>query len=101
MYILCYPQKGFAFHGGTNNLSEHLSLKRPLQYKAETKSKPDYTKRSRCSEAHKRNITSLILDMVATDLRPLRLVESEGFKMLMEYLEPGYNVPSATHTWHL
>ena len=46
----------------------------------------DHTKRSQCSEAHKGNITSLILDMVATDLRTLRLDESEG---LMKYLELG------------
>ena len=98
--ILCHPQKDFAFHGGTTNLREHLSSKHPLEYKAETKKQTtlfDYTKHSRCSEARKRNITSLILDMVAIDLRPLRLVEGEGFKKLMEYLEPGYKVPSAMH----
>ena len=98
--ILCHPQKDFAFHGGTTNLREHLSSKHPLEYKAETKKQTtlfDYTKHSRCSEARKRNITSLILDMVAIDLRPLRLVEGEGFNKLMEYLEPGYKVPSAMH----
>ena len=35
--------------------------------------------------------------MVAKDLRSAAIVEGEGFKQLLSYLEPGYTVPSAVH----
>ena len=35
--------------------------------------------------------------MVAIDLRPLRIVEGEGFLSLLRYLEPGYKVTSVMH----
>ena len=35
--------------------------------------------------------------MVVHDLRPAALVEGAGFKALMNYIEPGYRVPTATH----
>uniref|UniRef100_A0A1X7UQS2 Uncharacterized protein n=1 Tax=Amphimedon queenslandica TaxID=400682 RepID=A0A1X7UQS2_AMPQE len=35
--------------------------------------------------------------MVARDLMPLSIVEGEGFKRLMNYIELGYTVPSYTH----
>ena len=35
--------------------------------------------------------------MVALDLKPIRMVESEGFVNLLHYLEPGYKIPSRKH----
>ena len=35
--------------------------------------------------------------MVVHDLRPAALVEGAGFKALMNYIELGYRVPTATH----
>ena len=32
--------------------------------------------------------------MIYADLRPVRIVECSGFKSLMNYLEPGYTIPS-------
>ena len=32
--------------------------------------------------------------MIVQDLRPIRLVECEGFRNLLSYLEPGYTLPS-------
>ena len=34
--------------------------------------------------------------MVACDIRPAAIVEGDGFKALMKFVEPGYKVPSAT-----
>ena len=31
--------------------------------------------------------------MIALDLRPVRMVEAQGFRDLMAYLEPGYRIP--------
>ena len=35
--------------------------------------------------------------MVAIDARPAAIVKGTGFKRLVNYLEPGYKVPSAVH----
>ena len=35
--------------------------------------------------------------MVARDIRPISVVEEDGFRQLMNYIEPGYRVPSHTH----
>ena len=32
--------------------------------------------------------------MIVQDLRPIRLIECEGFRNLLRYLEPGYTLPS-------
>ena len=35
--------------------------------------------------------------MVARDLRPAAIVDGEGFKQLLSFLEPGYVIPSSVH----
>ena len=42
-------------------------------------------------------ITDMIAEFVARDLRPLSIVDSAGFKQLMNYIEPGYKAPSHSH----
>ncbi len=39
-------------------------------------------------------MTQLIAEMTAEDLLPISFVEGEGFKRLMNYVEPHYTVPS-------
>ena len=39
-------------------------------------------------------IDGLILNTIVGDLRPINLVEGEHFKKLMNYLVPGYDIPS-------
>ena len=51
----------------------------------------------KCSTQHESAITDLIVEFVARDLHPLSLVEGDGFKQLMVYVEPGYKVLSRTH----
>ena len=50
-----------------------------------------------CSSTRARKIAQLLVDMVAMDARPTATVEGAGFKHLLNYLEPGYKVPSAVH----
>ena len=50
-----------------------------------------------CFIARSKEITDCIAEMVAIDLRPLCIVEGEGFLSLLRYLEPGYKVTSAMH----
>lgn len=46
------------------------------------------------SEKRKKEITEKITEFVALDVRPVRIVEGEGFKELLLTLEPGYTVPT-------
>ena len=43
-----------------------------------------------------------ISDMIniINDLRPINLVNGEGFKQILVYLETGYTIPSNTHFTH-
>ena len=43
----------------------------------------------RCSPARATWITELIAEMVGRDLRPLSVVEEDGFRHLLNYIEPG------------
>ena len=47
-----------------------------------------------CNPASATSITRLVAKMIATEYLPFNLVESESFRELMKYLEPGYTVPS-------
>ena len=42
-------------------------------------------------------ITKHIAEFVARDLRPISVVDGQGFTRLLNYLEPGYKVPSRPH----
>ena len=35
--------------------------------------------------------------MIALDMKPIRMVEGEGFQSLLAFLEPGYKIPSRKH----
>ena len=52
-----------------------------------------YLSHSKCSEACAKRITKHIIDMVVHNLQE----EGAGFKVLMNYIKPGYHVPTAIH----
>ena len=56
----------------------------------------EFVLKTACS-TRARKITQLLVDMVAIDAWPAAIVEWTGFKRLVNYLEPGYKVPSAVH----
>ena len=94
--------KELAYSGGTTNLRNHLSSKQPLQYfpasktpaGSKTTTLDGFVRVSKCSEARTKSITDRVSQMIVQDLRPIRLVECEGFRNLLSYLEPGYTLPS-------
>ena len=51
----------------------------------------------KCPPSHATKITTLIAKLVARDLRPLSIVEDDGFRQLLNYVEPNYQVPSRPH----
>ncbi|KAM3875305.1 E3 SUMO-protein ligase ZBED1-like [Diretmus argenteus] len=48
----------------------------------------------RCDARRSEAITQLVSTMIETDMRPISVVEGEGFKQLIQYLEPEYVMPS-------
>ena len=42
-------------------------------------------------------ITRSVVAYIVGDLRPLSVVEGEGFKAMVEFLEPRYHLPGRTH----
>jgi len=54
----------------------------------------DFTIRQKCDKGRAEKMTQLIAEMTAEDLLPISFVEGEGFKRLMNYVEPHYTVPS-------
>ena len=51
----------------------------------------------KCSSDRTTKVTKLVCEMVARDLRPVSIVEGDGFRQLINYLEPEYRIPSHTH----
>ena len=98
-------KKALAYSGGTRNLREHLSSQHSLRNfsagsgKASTGNKTitsldGFVKSSKCTEARAKGITDRVSQMIVQDLRPITIVECEGFQNLLSYLEPGYTLPS-------
>ena len=50
-----------------------------------------------CPAGRTSEITDQIVDMIAIDLRPIAIVEGDGFKRMMATLKPGYTCPSRKH----
>ena len=99
-------KKDLADGGGTTNLQKHLRSKHVDEAKKcfgeVTDGKKQtlmstFTDAQRCSPARATQITELIAELVARDLRPLSVVEGEGFRQLLNYIEPNYRVPSRPH----
>ena len=103
-------KQDFSYRGRTTNLRLHLQVKHSIIY-APKKSKNNektseepctskqmsldiFSKQQYCSEARASTITERIVNMIAIDRKPTRMVEGEGFLKLMDYLEPDYKVPS-------
>ena len=99
---LCF--KELAYHSGTTNLREHLMNKYSGSYNTKCGSKEKqgtllqtFLKPKRCSDGRAKQITNRIANFVALHMRPVRVVEGEGFMKMMAYLEPGYKVSSRKH----
>jgi len=97
--------KEFAYLGGTTNLRNHLASKHSTQYcpDIETSTTDGGRKKSsldgfvrpvKCSDTRAKCITDRVTQMIVEDLRPIRMIECDGFRCLMKYLEPGYVLPS-------
>ncbi|XP_061767894.1 E3 SUMO-protein ligase ZBED1-like [Nerophis ophidion] len=91
-----------AWHGSTTSLREHLKRKHVLSTHEENSRKKqasisDLVERKVCTPKHAAALTDAILNMLLTDMRPLSIVEDEGFRQIIHILNPGLTLPSRTH----
>ena len=100
--ILCKTQ--LADEGGTLNLQKHLKRKHVDEAKKcfgnlEVGMKQTvmsmYSRK--CPPSHAMKITMLIAKLVARDMRPLSILEDDGFQQFFSYVEPNYQAPSRPH----
>ncbi|KAI2660035.1 E3 SUMO-protein ligase ZBED1 [Labeo rohita] len=98
-------QQLLSYHTTTTNMAYHLKRLHPQFHDDSSGSTsasaaaPRLTQkkidlRPPLSEKRKKEITEKIAEFVALDMRPVRIVEGEGFKELLRTLEPGYTVPT-------
>ena len=95
---LCAKQ--LAYHGGTTNLRDHLTRVHMDKYKPAKRTDDQPSLETfvwKCSDARAKLINELIVDVVTMDIRPLAIVDGEGMRRLLLYLEPGYRLPSRKH----
>ena len=52
------------------------------------------SKRSEFDSRRQEQTTLLITKMIAKDMLPISFVEGEGFRKLMDFVEPEFSVPS-------
>ena len=84
-----------AYSGGTSNLHNHLEAKHPSHVeKDEDKKQFTLAGFKNCLPARSNDITMLIAEFVARDMRPISTVDGSGFQQLLHYMELGYKVPS-------
>ena len=103
---LCSREVGYS--GNTTNLRQHLekwhrdqlsgtSASASSQQKQSTldtyRSVAKMPKSSKCWK----EITHSLCEFLAKDMRPLAIVEGEGFKRFMSVVQPAYEVPSRKH----
>ena len=117
MYVAFFDRKGtklatcrlcskdYDYCGGTSNLRKHLLMIHPSDFRTLSKGKQPLQKSTvdgfvscaKFSEGHSKQINKLFANLVACDTRPAAIVEGEGFKALLNFIEPGYKVPTSTH----
>ena len=100
----------YSYLGTTSNLREYLLRYHKEKYKRnesgsnkasdgkEQTSIDAFFTRSKCPPSRAKKITKLIAFMVVKDLRPAAVVDGEGFKRLLSYLEPGYVISHHLYT---
>ena len=81
----------FAYHRTTTNLRNHLQRFHSDQYKTvDSRQTKLLSISKKCSKSQADNIDQLLVSVIVKDIRPIRIVEGEGMKALLQYLEPVY-----------
>lgn len=79
-YIKCRPKRSCA---SPTAMDQYLQRKRPVSLQQATA------------------LTNSILTMLVKDMRPMSMVDGEGFREMISQFNPEYILPSRTHFTHL
>ena len=89
------------YNGSTGSMLHHLKAKHPETIPGSsakaTPTMDSFFKKTSCSTSRASSITKLIASMIGEASLPLGFVEYPRFRELLNFLEPGYKVPSRTH----
>ena len=87
------------YNNSTTLLNYHLNTTHSAVLQGASASQPTITTalgRRVCDAAKAEGITQRICNMVTTDMLPINVVDGQGFREVIKYIEPGYNIPSRT-----
>ncbi|XP_014437169.1 calcyclin-binding protein isoform X2 [Pelodiscus sinensis] len=83
----------------TGSMLNHLKLKHPfLSCDTESRNQAALTafisgNSRKCTAEREEQLTELLCTMITTDMLPVSVIEGSGFRALMNFVEPEYNVP--------
>lgn len=87
-------QVKLAYHKSTTTMHNQLKAKHPVEVTSGQQSVAAFMMRSsKLNAARAEKISTLLTKMIAKDMLPVSFVEGEGFRELMNFLEPEYRVP--------
>lgn len=107
--------KTYKYFSSTTNLKDHLRNAHPeLLSSLSSSEQPDKgktkmgtlpistwststTKKGSCSATRAKEATEHLVDWISSSCRPLSIVDDPGLSDFVEFLEPGYHLPSRTH----
>ena len=97
--VLCMIcERSFSYRGGTTNLRDHLERQHSSIYRP----KPTSSKQATlvgiqiCSERRSKEVIQRILTFIIKDIRPIAVVEGEGFIEMVKLMKQGY-IPCRKH----
>lgn len=85
------------YNDSTTLLMYHLNSVHPTVLPGPSGSQPTITSvlaKRVCDDRRAEGITQRICNMVEKDMIPISTVDGEGFRELINFLEPGYRIPS-------
>nr|XP_017109319.2 zinc finger BED domain-containing protein 4-like [Drosophila bipectinata] len=93
--------KTFKTAGNTTNLMDHLKRIHPnysvLEIDGQSPSLDSLMQRNMEYESQKKKTTEkYVMLMIARDVQPFSMVEDDGFRNLMQHMDPKYKIPSRT-----
>ncbi|XP_057705119.1 E3 SUMO-protein ligase ZBED1-like [Corythoichthys intestinalis] len=106
-FVCIHCKAVLVYHYSTSSMLQHLHRRHPVYYESgglipetskSSQSRMDkfIYKAPLCSPELAAQFTNSILNMIIADMRPLSIVEDEGFKAMVSTFNPKYELPSRT-----